>query len=248
MPSFFTVLCGTMEPGQWTLRVFQDGVQDARHYELPLVVLPSSADLPSDPDLLQSIDLLQGLWTVEKVTLLPLSDYYGDSPKLPSRDSKRPTLSPREEDKAKKQENEEEKREEEKLEKQKRDKDEEAEKKKKEEEEEEEKKKTEKEEGEIKEETRAHVKDVHLPPRSRRSAEDELHFGFHHDDPVFSVREWVLCSGGLLTTSLTLVFTYHWLLLPALYGVRPSPRMRRSALLVLMAILMQIVVCALYCR
>nr|XP_027224259.1 protein MNN4-like isoform X2 [Penaeus vannamei] len=189
MPSFFTVLCGTMEPGQWTLRVFQDGVQDARHYELPLVVLPSSADLPSDPDLLQSIDLLQGLWTVEKVTLLPLSDYYGDSPKLPSRDSKRPTLSPREEDKAKKQENEEEKREEEKLEKQKRDKDEEAEKKKKEEEEEEEKKKTEKEEGEIKEETRAHVKDVHLPPRSRRSAEDELHFGFHHDDPVFSGKE-----------------------------------------------------------
>ncbi|XP_047493645.1 uncharacterized protein LOC125042200 isoform X1 [Penaeus chinensis] len=248
MPSFFTVLCGTMEPGKWTLRVFQDGVQDARHYELPLVVLPSSADLPSDPDVLQRIDLLQDLWTIEKVTLLPLSDYYGDSPRLPLRDSKRPTLSPRDGDKSKKPQSEKEKKEEEKLEKQKRDDGEEKKRKKKKEENEEEEKKREKGEGEIKEEMRAHVKDVHLPPRSRRSAEDELHFGFHHDDPVFSVREWVLCSGGLLTTSLTLVFTYHWLILPALYGVRPSPRMRRSALLVLMSILMQIVVCALYCR
>ncbi|XP_042857491.1 uncharacterized protein LOC122243825 [Penaeus japonicus] len=243
MPSFFTVLCGAMEAGKWTLRVFQDGVEDARHYELPLVVLPSPADLPSDPALLQQIDLLQGLWTVEKVTLLPLREYYGDSPKLPLRDSKPPTLSPREDGGRRKAQKEKGKKEkEEKLEENARDK-EEGEKKRNNK-----GKEGEEEEVDIKEETRAHVKDVHHPPRSRRSAEDELHFGFHHDDPVFSVREWVLCGGGLLTTALTLVFTYHWLILPALYGVRPSPRMRRSALLVLMAILLQILVCALFCR
>lgn len=57
--------------------LLQDGVEDARRYELPVVVLPGPKDLPLDPSQQERIDLLQGLWTVDHVALLPFDDYYG---------------------------------------------------------------------------------------------------------------------------------------------------------------------------
>ncbi|XP_069183933.1 uncharacterized protein [Procambarus clarkii] len=99
MASFFPISCGVMEHGPWTVRVFQDGVEDARHYELPVVVLPGVQDMPLDPHQLERVDLLQGLWTVEQAALLPFNDYYGDSPKLPERNPSPPVYRPKSKDK-----------------------------------------------------------------------------------------------------------------------------------------------------
>lgn len=55
----------------------QEGIEGARHYELPVVVLPAAHELPADPKQQERVDLLQGLWTVEKAVLLPVNDYYG---------------------------------------------------------------------------------------------------------------------------------------------------------------------------
>ncbi|KAG0725831.1 Xylosyltransferase 1 [Chionoecetes opilio] len=52
-------------------------------------------------------------------------------------------------------------------------------------------------------------------------------------DPYSSFEEWLTCGGGLLTMTLAVVFTYHWVVVPVLLSVRASPRMQRSALLVL---------------
>ncbi|XP_064108607.1 LOW QUALITY PROTEIN: uncharacterized protein LOC135216986 [Macrobrachium nipponense] len=209
MPSFFTLRCGTMEPGPWKLRVFQDGVDNPRLYELPVVILPGVQDLPIDPVEQDKLDLLQGLWTVEEVALLPLRNSYGEMGVLPKREElpliHRPVqqMEIDHEDKAASDD-------------------------------------------EVKPQIRERMSKVHAKDifpsldRDRRSVGEELHFGFHHSDPKFNITEWFVCGGGLLTTMMTMVFTYHWIVLPAFYSVRASPRMRRSAALIFLVVLLQI--------
>ncbi|XP_071515718.1 uncharacterized protein [Panulirus ornatus] len=223
-PAFMTLSCGTMEPGSWTLRVFQDRVEGARHYELPVVVLPEPQDLPLDPRQQEQIDLLQGLWTIDQVALFPFPDHYGDTSKLPVREAKRPLHQPSSSN-SRKKENEDAK-----MLKQK-------------------KEMKEEEEERVKEMERKKLglmKDVNI--KQTRSVEDEQYYGFYHDDSTFSVRVWFVCGGGLLTTMLTLVFTYHWVVLPGLSSANVSSRMRRSAVFVFAAILLQILICSVYCR
>ncbi|KAG7157410.1 Xylosyltransferase 1-like [Homarus americanus] len=230
MPSFFTLSCGVMETGPWTL------------------LLPGPHDLPLDPRQQEQVDLLQGLWTVEQVMLLPATDYYGDLPKLPKRETAPPLHHPHNTNKENvniaddlRPREEEEKKEKQKMnvkEGWERDED----------------------------EDKAHIKDIFYLSRQRRSAAEMIQLGLHHFDPTLrttpaspamtpavavysasflsppykSVREWFACGGGLLTTLLMLVFTYHWVVLPGLFSVRVSRRMKRSALLVFVAILVQI--------
>ncbi|XP_068202337.1 uncharacterized protein [Palaemon carinicauda] len=218
MPSFFTINCGAMEPGSWKLRVFQDGVDDPRFYELPVVVLPGVQELPIDPVEQDKLDLLQGLWTVEEVALLPLSSSYSDLGAFPKKEQ--PPLIHRPVERTEKDHEEEIEGENEEVKPQSRERI-----------------------------SRVHVKDIYQSlNRDKRSAEEDLHFGFHHSDPKFNITEWFVCGGGLLTTMMTMVFTYHWLVLPAFYSVRASPRMRRSAALIFLVVLLQIFVCAFYCR
>ncbi|XP_042243134.1 uncharacterized protein LOC121880139 isoform X2 [Homarus americanus] len=166
MPSFFTLSCGVMETGPWTLRVYQDGVKGARHYEMPVVVLPGPHDLPLDPRQQEQVDLLQGLWTVEQVMLLPATDYYGDLPKLPKRETAPPLHHPHNTNKENvniaddlRPREEEEKKEKQKMnvkEGWERDED----------------------------EDKAHIKDIFYLSRQRRSAAEMIQLGLHHFDPT----------------------------------------------------------------
>ncbi|XP_076054991.1 uncharacterized protein LOC143033436 isoform X2 [Oratosquilla oratoria] len=88
MASFTAIICSPMEPGTWTLRVVQEGVQNARRYEMPIVVLPMKHELPPDAEELRKIDLLQGLWTIDDAMILPVPDIYEDKPVLPTNEEK----------------------------------------------------------------------------------------------------------------------------------------------------------------
>ncbi|XP_045138158.1 uncharacterized protein LOC123520188 [Portunus trituberculatus] len=202
LASFFTLLCGLMESGLWTVRVFQSGLETPRRYELTVGVLPRSwATQEPTPDLLMS------LWRVGEVAVLPLDD---GGEKAKKEKEKKNEGSGEE----KKSDVDEQKGEEEFAE---------------------------------KEEERKMVEEQHQHSLHERSA-GGMSPDLVEREQIFRLDEWLVCGGGLLTATLAVVFTYHWVVVPALMSVRASPRMQRSALLVLCAVLLQIFVTSSFCR
>ncbi|KAK8381700.1 hypothetical protein O3P69_015028 [Scylla paramamosain] len=199
LASFFTLSCGLMESGSWTVRVFQSGLETPKRYELTVVVLPGFWGTQEPTP-----DLLMSLWRVGEVALLPLPDG-GEK----AREEKEEKNEGKEKEKSHEDEED--------------------------------------GEEEVTQEGRKKVEEQHQHSIHERSA------GVITSDPVqreqiFRLDEWLVCGGGLLTATLAVVFTYHWVVVPALLSVRASPRMQRSALLVLGAVLLQIFVTSSFCR
>ncbi len=49
-------------------------------------------------------------------------------------------------------------------------------------------------------------------------------------NPLAAFREWLFCSGGLVSLMICVQFAYHWLVFPLLKGRGPTIVTRRDAL------------------
>ncbi|CAL4101596.1 unnamed protein product, partial [Meganyctiphanes norvegica] len=199
MPSFFTLACGPMEPGSWTIRVYQKDMMRPQNHSLATMILPDLFYIKLVMGIqiyLKNADSQTITWNLRTANLI-LKDFqaYNDAISMPSRDvphEYRP----------------------------------------------------------IKEEIPTVKEEITKEPMTKHHKRDNSeHFSFNQQgDTTFGLWEWLVCYGGVLTSILTAVFTHHWVILPLMFSVRASPRMQRSAGVVIFAVFLQILMCSLYCR